>query len=44
MMFRLAIVALTLGFVMACSSPPPKKQINKEKIRKNASETMEKIE
>jgi hypothetical protein len=42
-MFRLLIVALTFGLVMACSSPP-KKQINKEKIRKNASETMEKVQ
>ena len=41
-MKRLIIVAVALGLVMACSSTP-KKQINKEKIRKNSSETMEKI-
>lgn len=42
-MFRLVIAALTLGLVLACATPP-QKQINKEKIKKNASEAMEKIE
>ncbi|MDH5543329.1 MAG: hypothetical protein OEY64_10245 [Nitrospinota bacterium] len=43
-MYRFAVVLLLASFVLACASPPPKKEIDKERIKSRASETMEKIQ
>ena len=42
-MYRTVVVLLLFSFVLACASPPPKKELDKERIKSRASETMEKI-